>query len=160
MCFLCRREAIQANLLFNPHCLISELGFPLKGLALWWLVLNFWTQHPHRDRVAFNDGFQTSTRWLQYPVLWRETFPPRNCRYPIPRLEEKDLWGEPEVTIISILLREIKIPDRKKKSFCPRLDWWRAFIADNGYERNPPFLKPDQHVFRCHCRTPLHQRVT
>lgn len=79
LCF-CVHEKQYRHFLFSWGTFLSTLpyqwGFSLKGLALWWLVLNFWTQHPHRDGVAFNDGFQSGPRWLQYQALWKETFPP------------------------------------------------------------------------------------
>lgn len=92
MCFyVCIRS--NANLFWRSqpfiHTALSvSLVFSLKR-ALWWLVLNFWTHHPHRDGMAFNDGFQSNLPWLQYQALWKETFPPRNCRYPIPRTKER-----------------------------------------------------------------------
>lgn len=51
---------------FYSHCLISEPGFSLYREAPWWLVLvlNFWTQHPHRYQVHFNGGFQFAC-WSQ-----------------------------------------------------------------------------------------------
>lgn len=115
-------------------------SFLFKGAAFWWLVLNFRTRHPHR--VAFNDGFQSSPHWLQYQALWKETFPTCNCRYPIPRLEERTFeksWSHSH----QFITEGNQNPRQEQEILSPQV----RLMA-----RNPP-LKPDQHVLRCYSRS-------
>lgn len=56
----------ETNHFFCSCCFKSTLPYQWARFlfkreeALWWLVLNFWMQHPHRDRVTFDDGFQST----------------------------------------------------------------------------------------------------
>lgn len=110
-CFLCTYMRSNRTIfkgirtpLFSIHTALS-----VSQVSPWWLVLNFWTQRPHRDGVTSNDGFQS----LSMPVT-------------ITGIVETDLYP---LAIVHILFHDwkkrtfemsrgrIRTPDRDRKSF-------------------------------------------
>lgn len=80
ICVFIKQNKYTASEVTFPHCLITELGF-----ALWWLVLDFVTTHPHTESGSrFNYRSPSNLRQLQSRALWLETFTPHNCTYLIP----------------------------------------------------------------------------
>lgn len=110
---------------FYPHCLISERGF---SLALQWLVLNFWTQHPHRDWVAFNDGFQSRPRWLQTRHCERK--PLALAIVDIPFQDQKKGPLRRESHSHRFITEGNQNPRQEQEILPPRLGRWRALNVD------------------------------
>ena len=78
----------EPTFLIHAALSVSEASLLRDQPSDGWFWISGHTAHTETESLLRTDT-TSSPCWLQYRPLWRETVPPRNCRYPIPPLGER-----------------------------------------------------------------------